>query len=243
MITLHVGKLGAGKSYWATRQIWKDINNGKDVYANWKIDFDDLLKRKMKGWRALLWRLQLWLKLIWTAEKIKLGKVYYWETLDDLYKLKNGEVYFDEAHMAINARDFKNLPKNFATKLTQSRKYGLNLHFISQHSSQVDISVRRLANSIVKHYKLGLFHYWKEYDGEAIEVLANPEMMAISQPKSQGMSVYMFNKNIAKSYDTMALFDPFDDYVADPMWDFPSSYERLMKDIKLKKLKDSITNV
>ena len=135
MITLHTGKLGVGKSYWATREVWKLIHKGKDCYVNWKIDFTDFYKRKR---RNPFYR--------FSNPYFKLGRVYYWETLDDLARLRNGEVFFDEAHMSIDARDFAKLPKSFKTKLTQSRKYGLNLHFISQHSQQIDVVVRRLAN-------------------------------------------------------------------------------------------------
>src|SRR6185436_3521534 len=92
-----------------------------------------------------------------------LGKVYYWSSMEDLYKLRNGEVFFDEAHMAIDARDFAKLPKDFKTKLTQSRKYGLNLHFISQHSQQIDVAVRRLANEYVQHTKFFRIFWWRSY--------------------------------------------------------------------------------
>lgn len=205
MITLYGGKLGCGKSYSATAYVWKLIHEGKDCYVNWKIDFTEYYKTKHRS---------LWYKL-WNPLSA-VGKVYYWETLDDLYQLKNGEVFFDEAHMAIDARDFAKLPKDFKTKLTQSRKYGLNLHFISQHSQQIDIAVRRLANEYVQHTKFWRFFIWRAYDGEAIERLSNPLFPA---PKSTAVGFYWFSKKFAKSYDTFALFKPFEAKERTPMWD------------------------
>ncbi len=220
MITIHTGKLGVGKSYWATRDVWKQIVRGKDCYVNWKIDFDSYWSHRTTNWRGLLWG--LWIKF--TFANRKFGNVYYWETLDDLYSLRNGEVYFDEAHMAVDARDFAKLPKSFKTKLTQSRKYGLNLHFITQHQGQIDIAVRRLANSIIVHKKFSKIFYWKEWDGEAIEILMNP---AIPAPKSMGYGVYLFSKKLAKSYNTFALFDQFKEYKGKPMWSVKKYYSEV----------------
>lgn len=226
MITLHTGKLGVGKSYWATKDVWKKIVQGKDCYVNWRIDYTDYYTYRTTSWRGFLWA--LWIKC--TFANTKFGKVYYWETLDDLYTIRNGEVYFDEAHMAVDARDFARLPKAFKTKLTQSRKYGLNLHFITQHQGQIDIAIRRLANSIVQHKKSWKLFYWKEWDGEAIEILMNP---GLPQPKSQGFGFYLFNIKLAKSYNTFALFDEFKQYTGKPMWSV-SSYYKAQGELLLK---------
>lgn len=205
MITIHYGKLGAGKSYSATCEVWKMIHKGRDCYVNWKINFTDYYLKKRKSFWYRLWN-----------PVFRIGNVYYWETLEELYKLRNGEVFFDEAHMSIDARDFAKLPPKFKRKLTQSRKYGLNLHFISQHTGQIDIAVRRLANDCVEHKKFWRLFYWKEYDGEQIEKIieSNPDR----KPKSIGLGWYWFRKSFAKSYNTFALFDEFDAYSGQAMW-------------------------
>lgn len=205
MITVHAGKLGAGKSYSATAEVWKMIHQGKTCFVNWQVDFTDYFIMKRKSW---------WYRL-WNPIK-NLGKVYHFEGLQDLNKLRNGEAFYDEAHMDIDARNFQTLDAEFKRKLTQSRKYGLNLHFISQHSQQIDIAVRRLANCYVLHSKVWRFFFWREWDGEAIEILANPLQ---PRPKSQGYGFYWFSKRFAKSYDTFALFKPFPNVHREPMWD------------------------
>lgn len=222
MITLHTGKLGVGKSYWAVRDVWKQVVRGKDCYVNFPINFDSYYHYRTSGLRGLLWA--LWIRF--TFGNRKFGRVYYWETLEDFYQLRNAEVYFDEAHMAIEARDFAKLPRSFKVKLTQSRKYGLNLHFISQHQGQIDIAVRRLANDIMVHKKLWKLFYWKEYDGEAIEILSNPEFMAVKPPKSLGFGIYPFSKKLAQSYNTKELFEPFENYKKEPMWSTSMYYKK-----------------
>lgn len=205
MISLYVGKLGAGKSYSATKQVWKLIHQGKNCYVNWQIDFTKYFEKKRKS---------LWYRL-WNPIRV-IGKIYYWETLEDLYTLKNGEVFFDESHMAIDARDFKSLPKNFKTKLTQSRKYGLNLHFISQHQGQVDVYVKRLCNEIVVRSGFWRFFLWRSYDSKYMDTLDNP---AYPPAKSNGFGFYWFSKKFAGSYNTMELFAPIPEKITDPMWD------------------------
>lgn len=73
MISLYVGKLGAGKSYSATKQVWKLIHQGKNCYVNWQIDFTKYFEKKRKS---------LWYRL-WNPIRV-IGKIYYWETLEDL---------------------------------------------------------------------------------------------------------------------------------------------------------------
>lgn len=212
MISLHTGKLGVGKSYWATREVWKYVLQGKDCYVNWKIDFSKYYAKRRRS---------LWFRF--ANPYFKLGRVFYWQTLKDLTEIWNGEVFMDEAHMSVDARDFTRLDKGFKTKLTQSRKYGLNLHFITQHSQQIDVVVRRLSNEQVVHTKFWKLFMWKRYDGEAIEILANPSM---PKPKSITSGFYWFRKGIAESYDTFALFEPFEKYKVDPMWDVNKVLEK-----------------
>ena len=136
--------------------------------------------------------------------------------LKDLYGIRNGELYFDEAHAKLNSRDWQKIPEEFVRKITQSRKYGLNMHFITQHQGQVDIIVRRIANDIVVHRKFWILMLWREWDGEAIEILSNPSM---PQPRSQGFGLHIFSKRFAKSYNTFELFEAFEPYKERPMWD------------------------
>ena len=212
MITLHTGKLGVGKSYTATVNVWKKINEGIDCYVNWRIDFTDYYLHRKRSIFGLIRK--VWNKLTFGNEKM--GKVYFWKDLTDLYGIQNGELYFDEAHAKLNSRDWQKIPEEFVRKITQSRKYGLNMHFITQHQGQVDIIVRRIANDIVIHRKVWLLMLWKEWDGEAIEILSNPSM---PQPKSQGFGFHIFSKRFAKSYNTFELFEAFEPYKERPMWD------------------------
>lgn len=217
MITLHAGKLGSGKTYWATRMVWKLINQGIDCYVNWHIDFTAYYERERQGWRGFLW--YWWNRL--TFGNLKIGKVYYWETMEELYGISQGELFYDEAHTDLNSRSWAKLPKEFVSKLTLSRHYRLNMHFVSQHQGQVDVLVRRLANTFTRHFKFWFIFSWKEWDGEAIEVLMNP---AIPKPKPNfgGWGFYFYDKLLARCYDSYVRPGSSFVYAKAPMWSIPA---------------------
>lgn len=216
MITLHTGKLGVGKTYSATLEVWKQINAGHDCYVNWHIDFTKFYLHRGKSLLGkLIW---LWNKVTFGNEKI--GKVYYWETMEQLYAIKNGELFFDEAHTEINARNWNKIPPDFVKKLTQSRHFGLNMHFISQHSGQVDVVVKRIANDMFIHKKFGRIMYYAVFDGEKIGRLEDSAWA--ENTKSDGFGIHIFNKRLAQSYDTTALSkvkSKYPEYNEAPMWD------------------------
>lgn len=192
MISLHCGNLGVGKTYWATTEVYRLIHRGIDCYVNWKIDFTEKLKKDRKSW--------IYRKF---NKPEQLGNIYSWTKLEDLYSMKKGEVFFDEAHQKISARKWEQIPEAFIRKLTLSRHYGLNMHFISQHSQQVDVVVRRLANEYVLHTRFWKIMRTQHWDGAAIEILANPVAAQIQPPKTSAPSGYRFmRKDIGNSYNS-----------------------------------------
>jgi len=131
-----------------------------------------------------------------------MGKVYYWKNLEDIYGISNGEIYMDEAHRFLNARRWEKIPDEFIKKMSQSRKYGCNLHFITQHQNMVDINVRRLCNEVIIYKKFWRLFYYHAYDGGEIEQLENP----LRSPKTTSFKMRWFNLNFAKCYDTFKIF-------------------------------------
>lgn len=207
MITLDFGKLGSGKSASATWEVWKTILQGRDCYVNWKIDFTKYFEHKLKSpW----WRL-------WNPTKA-LGKIYYFDKLKDLEGISDGEIFYDEASIDLDARDYKNTPKEFRRKLAQSRKYHLNLHFIVQYPGQIDNTVRNLCNTFVVHKKFMKVFFWKEYDGEALEAYQNMDPLK-TQPKSIGTGFNILGKRFLDSYNTFALFHEFEPFIGKVIWD------------------------
>jgi hypothetical protein len=66
------------------------------------------------------------------------------EGVVSLADVEDGLLLIDEAHILFNARLFGKTPANLLRKLTQHRKYGLELWWSSQQASQVDKMLREL---------------------------------------------------------------------------------------------------
>jgi len=109
MINAFVGKPGTGKTYSMVRLAVKQMAKGRDVYSNFYID--ELKVKLLIGFRK---------------RKNPIGKLYFWKTINELVKIKQGEILMDEAQIYINAREFRNLPPEFQYKAQQHRKHGVN---------------------------------------------------------------------------------------------------------------------
>jgi hypothetical protein len=212
MIVLHTGKLGVGKSYWATREVWSSLENGIDCYVNWDIDFTDYYLRYRKSIRFFLRRLWCW----YTSSTPYFGRLYRWETFDDLYSLRRGICFFDEAHTMVSSLDWDKLPKDFVRKISQSRKHKLDMHFITQHSAQVVPTVRRLCNCEMRHYRFLFLHYWLLFDGDQIEKMMSGT--AQNSPRSIQKGFYFLNKRLANCYNSWVDFGEWPESKLTPVW-------------------------
>jgi len=146
MINIYVGKPGMGKTYALVKLAYKLINDGRNVYANFHIDFSTMSLSKNHG------------------------TVFFWENIVDLIPVKQGEIIIDECQIYMNARDWKTLPKAMQYKLQQHRKQGLNIHGAVQNVKRIDSVARELVNSIFDcHFYFHRIFRLKEYDVEDID--------------------------------------------------------------------------
>jgi hypothetical protein len=146
MINIYVGKPGSGKTYALVRLSYKLINEGRDIFSNFHIDFKSMPLKKGHG------------------------SVYYWTDIIQLIPVKQGEIIIDEAQIYMNSRDWKNLPKIMQYKLQQHRKQGLNIHGAVQNVRRIDTVARELVNSVYQcKILLGRLFFVKEYDIEDID--------------------------------------------------------------------------
>lgn len=216
MIYLHFGKIGQGKSYSCTNQILEFLEKGIDCYADWTIDPTPyFLYKHNKLW----FRFKNYVKKLFKKYKPpEYGKLYRYRYLDDIYGIANGQIFMDEAHKYLNARFWEKTPPEFIQKMSQSRKFRTDLHFITQYPDQIEKTVRKLCNEAIKHSKWWKLLLWKEYDGQYIDKIdQDPE----NKVKTIASGFKIFKKHIAECYDTYELlgtdFKPFD---GRPTWDY-----------------------
>lgn len=207
MINIITGKPGTSKTYNLVRLAWKFINQGKDVYSNFYINFGAFEAKRNK---SKIHRIKIWLKkrlfkitklnIFKPAEK---GKLYFWEKLDDLINIRGGEILIDECQIYFNNRAWKDLPLKLQYKFQQHRKHikrdengkiiGLNIWGAVQNVKRIDLIVRELVNSVFVVKKLGRMILLKQYDIEDIDK---------ERRYCYSNTLCWFNYDLANSYDT-----------------------------------------
>jgi hypothetical protein len=146
MINIYVGKPGMGKTYSLVRLAYKLINEGRHVYSNFHINFDNM------------------------PLKANHGEIFYWQDILDIVPIKEGEIIIDECQIYMNSRKWKDLPLPVQYKLQQHRKHGLNIHGAVQNVKRIDSVARELVNSIFECKKvMGRVFICREYDIEDID--------------------------------------------------------------------------
>lgn len=135
-----------GKTYALVRLAYKLINEGRDIYSNFHIDFSSMPLKQGHG------------------------SLYYWDDILDIVPVKSGEIIIDECQIYMNSRKWKDLPLAVQYKLQQHRKQGLNIHGAVQNVKRIDSVARELVNSIFECKKvLHRFFIVREYDIEDID--------------------------------------------------------------------------
>ncbi|MEI7498702.1 MAG: zonular occludens toxin domain-containing protein [Candidatus Falkowbacteria bacterium] len=216
MINIITGKPGTSKTYNLVRLSWKFLNQGKDVYSNFYINFDELIKRQE---RSRLYRTKRLIQEYFYYEcnlkwfmPVKRGELYFWEKLDDLINIRGGEILIDECQIYFNNRAWKDLPMRLQYKFQQHRKHikrdehgkiiGLNIWGAVQNVKRIDLIVRELVNSVYVVKKLGRIILLKQYD---IEDIDKEKRYCYSN------TFCWFKLRLANSYDTFQEITGFTD--------------------------------
>lgn len=215
-ISLYSGFVGSGKSFHAVAQgaSIADAPAGKRwVVANFplmpKKRFMSFLYKDEKKYRKSRWIYKTNDEL--TPEfLIKKSVEMGWDKKESSVLL-----IFDEASIPFNSRDWQaNNRKDWIQFLTQSRKFGYDVIFITQDARMLDRQIRSLCEYETTHRKLNNWGFFK--------LLPRPTIFAgisywngISSRQSKGsLSLTIYRKSIAERYDTKALFGFGDDIIA-----------------------------
>lgn len=183
MITIYTGKPGSGKSYNLTRLTKKFLEDGNDVFCNFKID-EKKLNLKPK-------------KQIFRTPKI-VGTLYHWKRLEEFRKISNAIIIMDEAQTYFNARRWAKMTEEDEIKFQQHRKQGIDIHGAVQNLSRCDTVIRELAGYVYEMKKIGRLFIAKRYV---------PEEIKSTKKESTYNEYFWFDKNVAKAYDTSELIN------------------------------------
>lgn len=213
-IELYTGFVGSGKSYCATRmacQVADAPLGQKWVIANFPIS-----KRKKRFYlfRKYILRQKddnLYTESRWIFKDNDSLTVDYLveKSLEMGWNEKESSalIIFDEASIPFNSRTFQRKDRmDWIKFLSQSRKFGYDVVFITQDARMIDKQIRHLCEYEVVHKKMNnmfalswlpisLFAQVRYWNG-------------LNARHSKGsLRLVKYNKKIADRYDTLRLFD------------------------------------
>lgn len=117
-----------GKSYFMNYKVINFLKRGIDCYPNWPMDLTGLVPIKNR----------------------KLGFCGYWDKTEALRFIKKGVIFFDEGSSYFEARNYAEMSIDDMVLFQQHGKDKLNIYISSQVRKRLDVSIRDLANSIIR---------------------------------------------------------------------------------------------
>ena len=195
-IILYSGTPGSYKSYHAVCHAIDDLRFGRNVIANFPMDFKSI-KFKQKG-----------LYEYWSNEKItpenllKFAKEHH----EKDFKAQT-VVIIDEASTMFNARDFGRADRlKWIYFLANHRHFNFDFILVTQNDQMLDKQIRGLIEQEIRHRAISNYNFFTFLFSRLVKGLyATVEYWYPCRMRNGG-NFHKFNKRKADCYDTMALF-------------------------------------
>lgn len=214
-IELYTGFVGSGKSYAA-------VKNGTSIAdaplgKRWVIaNFPIKPRKTMFSWL----RKKKFVEPRWMFKKNEelTPDFLIKESLKQGWNKKEGSclVIFDEAGIPFNARAW-NAPDRMAwiEFLSQSRKFGYDFIFITQHRDMMDKQIRKLCEYEVQHKKLNNMFAFRIFSLFRLTFFGGISFWNGMKGERGSLRVYFYRSKVADRYDTLRLFGVDDENEAE----------------------------
>lgn len=117
-------------------------------------------------------------------------------------------VIFDEAGIPFNARSWNKADRmEWIEFLSQSRKFGYDFIFITQHRDMLDKQIRNLCEYEVQHKKLNNMHVFRILSIFKITLFAGISFWNGMKKERGSLRLYFYRKSVADRYDTLRIFN------------------------------------
>lgn len=199
MISLYSGTPGSGKSLHAAYDLIRWLESGKDVIANFPIDFEYFSHpRKHLGQFLYMDNYAL------TVDFLKDYARYH----HVLGKENQTLIIIDECAVIFNSRTFDRSDRlQWISFFSQHRKLGYEIILISQNDRMIDRQIRTL---IETEYKYRNIRNYKIF-GRLLSILFGGAFVRVQYWYSVRLKInsqfFRFHPKQASIYDTMQLFD------------------------------------
>jgi zona occludens toxin (predicted ATPase) len=204
MIYFYSGTPGSGKSYHVAKDIYFQLNHGKNVIANFDINYD-MIKAKKRGY--FFYKDNFDLAVDWLLDFSRLC-----HRRDKRGKIIEGQTWLiiDECQLTFNCRSWNDRSRQQWTSFfTQHRKYGYNIILISQFDRLIDRQIRSLIEYEYRHRKINNFGTAGFFLG--LFSLGHPLFISVEYwygvKEKCGVSFFYGRKKYYRMYDSYKLFD------------------------------------
>jgi len=206
-----VGRMGSGKSYMAVRMAYRKLKRGANVVTNFTMNLDG---RELVNGYAAQGRKNKWIARELTCQtaffggdpfpvgrvKVLRGMTGEWRMFrgwDQFAELENAVVIIDEAHLYAPSNKSMVFPDVARFKMSQARKFLLDVYWITQHENRVNSILKDLTNMmyVCRSFLTGALFAVKGYE---------PEHMR-KKGKHLERQAYRMNTHIAGLYNTLEI--------------------------------------
>jgi len=182
-IYIFYGKMGAGKTVNAIRQVFAFHKRGQPVWLNFPLVKYPPIKKNTKH-----------------------APIYREDDPAGILSMEGGLYVIDEAYMTLNSREWQNLPKQVFTAMTHVRKTGMTVIIIAQSWMRIDKSIREVA-SYAREFRggslFGRVYNYHEYEVDELGDIIKHEPV---EYESRHAGVSLVSGKIYNAYDTNYLF-------------------------------------
>jgi hypothetical protein len=223
-IEQYYGRIGNGKTYNATADIWEDLRRGLSVYANWQVEWPGYDERDSFG--RLLFNFLTFSKRFY---RFKQENLHFYSFDDDWAKkqsenitLPNGDVqivhpykdfmdwfasrtdckiYADEGHVLFDSYQTTKFSMKKRTAILHTRHFNRTIAIISQRPTAVHVSARANVNVFYKCEKLMSWPFLIFRRTEFQDMVGE----TVDDTKPISKKWYFASKRILQSYNTKYL--------------------------------------
>ena len=207
MIYLYTGTPGSGKSYHVAKEIYFYLYHGRNVIANFDINYDSIPSRKRKPKGYFFYRKNHELSADWLMD---FALICHKRQPDGHIIEGQTWVVIDECQLIFNCRSWNAKDRDkWNNFFTQHRKYGYHFILVTQFDRLVDRQIRSLVEYEVRHRKANNFGIGGVLC--SLFFFGHPIFAAIeywySVKERCGTSIMIGRKKYYRLYDSYKLFD------------------------------------
>jgi len=201
-IIQYFGKIRNGKTYIATSDILRLLDNGGVVYANWRVE-----------WNGRDERTELWAKILGALGIKKHFKVFPKENFhylpvneeffDKFAKLTDCTVFLDEGHIAFNSYEMTRMKLDKQASILHTGHFDRAIRIISQRPTAIHVVMRANVNMFYKCEKTFQFFKWVKFTRTAYEEITSDESVDLDMPSWSDS--YWGKARVFNAYDTKYL--------------------------------------